>query len=1080
MVWDLNYLNKTLFFFLLMVLDKFPLIIAQDFFSHEDSMRYGKIFYFLFFLQLILFLYLIMRLYKAKREDIKRAEKEYRFRKLTEKTPLIVFQILIEGDGSIDFLYISDNLRNICEYSPEEIIEDPDLFIGMIHDEDYNYLQEKIQKNLSNPDDFGHLIRLKGKDKEIWAELNLMPSEMKNGAFIWDGYLIDITDKKMTERHLSDKSEQLEHYFSYATDLLCIADTKGRFIKVNKEWEKTLGYEINELEGESFLDFVHPDDLEDTVNAVSQLKNNEKITSFTNRYRSKDGNYRYFEWRASAIDSIIYANARDISERMEMEKRLKGSLSLLDAAIESTADGILVIDNQDRINIYNGKFIDILNIPEELLKSNDFNFLIDHISGKIKDKEKFQANIKYLKDNPHEICNYFLILLDGRVYETYSQPQIIDSQIVGRVWSFRDITERKRVENALRKSQELLDMAMKVANDGIWDWNLIENKVYFDSRYFTMAGYEPDEFPHSFHEWRKRVYPEHIKVCEQGIEDYLNGKTERFDIEFKFLKKDNNWMWIRGRGKGTEFDKEGRVIRFVGTHSDISKRKAAEEELEKERKRLNYIIEGTNAGTWEWNIQTGEAVFNEKWAQISGYTLKELEPVCIKTWKKLFYPGDIKKSSILLKKHFNRETGFYDCECRIRHKSGKWVWVQDRGKISLWTKDGRPLLMQGIHVDISARKRAEFALKENEEKLRTLFSSMTEMVALHEMVFDDKGRAVNYRITGINSAYCNITGMKEENILGKLATEIYGNSEPPYLVEYSKVAQTGKPIIFETYNALLRRYLSISAVSPGKNKFATITNDITDLKNVQQALKEKNKELEQIVYVASHDLRSPLVNIEGYSRELEYFSKDMEELIKKGHFEKLQESLKEQIPDVKDALFHIRNSTKQMDKLLKGLLKLSRSGRAALNIIPLDMNKLVLDIVSSFDFIIKEMNLLISIGDLPSCIGDEVQITQVVSNLIENAIKFLDPKKPGKINITGRIELYHSIYRIEDNGIGIDIRHQDKIFELFHRLSPDTYEGEGLGLTIARQIISRLNGSIRVESQLGKGSCFYISLPNTE
>ncbi|MEH8136735.1 diguanylate cyclase domain-containing protein, partial [Aeromonas veronii] len=134
--------------------------------------------------------------------------------------------------------------------------------------------------------------------------------------------------------------------------------------------------------------------------------------------------------------------------------------------------------------------------------------------------------------------------------------------------------------------------------------------------------------------------------------------------------------------------------------------RAMTEDLSLERSRLSAILEGTRVGTWEWNVQSGETVFNEEWARIVGYKLQELEPISIVTWAKLTHPGDLQKSEQLLKQYFAGELPFYECEARMRHKDGHWIWVLDRGKVGKWDRDGKPLIMYGTHQDIS-RSRQE-------------------------------------------------------------------------------------------------------------------------------------------------------------------------------------------------------------------------------------------------------------------------------------------------------------------------------------------------------------------------------------
>ncbi|MDZ7672842.1 MAG: PAS domain-containing protein [Halanaerobiales bacterium] len=120
-----------------------------------------------------------------------------------------------------------------------------------------------------------------------------------------------------------------------------------------------------------------------------------------------------------------------------------------------------------------------------------------------------------------------------------------------------------------------------------------------------------------------------------------------------------------------------------------------------------YILEGTDAGTWEWNVQTGKTIFNEIWAKMIGYTLKEISPTTIETWKKFTHPDDLEKVEKMLEEHFNGEIDQYKAEIRMKHKKGHWVWMLDQGKVISWTEDGKPLRMFGIHMDITERKQKE-------------------------------------------------------------------------------------------------------------------------------------------------------------------------------------------------------------------------------------------------------------------------------------------------------------------------------------------------------------------------------------
>lgn len=571
-----------------------------------------------------------------------------------------------------------------------------------------------------------------------------------------------------------------------------------------------------------------------------------------------------------------------------------------------------------------------------------------------------------------------------------------------------------------------------------------------------------------------------IKVLETGnaleTEEFLEDESGRryfLSVKFPLLGHDDESK------------------KLCGVFIEITDRKNFENEIIAGRNHFESMV-----GSFPGLIY--RCLFDQQWTMIYmsrdknnliGYDTSDFINNSVLSYASIIYPEDRENVYHVVSESAENARP-WAMEYRIVHKDGRIRWVLEEGW-AVRSEKGDIEYLDGFVSDITDRKMAEDAIVRNEERYKTIITvSNTGAWEYHvdqEYVWCSREY---FLILGRNPEHYIMDG--RPNLQEVWVELLHPDDIGKATHTFSEYLQNGSQGMYESIFRM--KHISGSWVwiwSRGqslRNEDGSISSvivgthiNVTDIRIANQTIYEKNKELEQIVYIASHDLRSPLVNVDGYSRELEYALLELKKHIAEGPGCSNDNAIStEIIPEMEDSLRHIRNSAMQMDSLLKGLLKLSRSGRAALNIRILDMNRVMYEVISSHSFQISACNAEVRVDNLPPCHGDDVQITQVFSNLVSNSLKYYDHGRPLVIRIGGTVDSGKSIYSVEDNGIGIALQHQERIFELFHRLDPNETDGEGLGLTIVRQILGRLDGSIRVESTPGLGCVFYVTLPYAE
>jgi PAS domain S-box-containing protein len=482
-----------------------------------------------------------------------------------------------------------------------------------------------------------------------------------------------------------------------------------------------------------------------------------------------------------------------------------------------------------------------------------------------------------------------------------------------------------------------------------------------------------------------------------------------------------------------------------------------------ERDRLEFVLEGTKAGLWEWNVQTGETVFDERWAALIGYTLSEISPVSIETWVHFTHPDDLALAKERLDACFRRETDLYQCEFRMRHKNGHLVWILDRGSVKSWTNDGKPLLMFGTHIDVSEVKNQALSMAEKERIYRGIFNSTYQFMAL----LDPDGRIVEMNDSGLK-----LTAMEPEQIVGCVLWECgcwiddgitrIAVKECIEQSQHGKVAQIEVKILdaIDKEKTILFNAKPILDENGELESIIVEGRPIQDIVDARQALIRKNEELDMFASVASHDMKEPLRMVASFMQ-----------LLEKNYNDKLDDKARQYIHFAVDG-------AKRMTNLINELLAYARVNRDMRNLEDVDLNDVVKEVLALLREVIKDKGSTITVEPLPMVRGYPVALRTLFTNLVSNGIKYQPEDRQATIRISSVENEDSWLIHVEDNGIGIAEEYHEEIFKLFKRLhTSDQYPGTGLGLSTCKRIIDEHGGTISVVSAENSGSTFSILLP---
>ncbi|MDB5932624.1 MAG: multi-sensor signal transduction histidine kinase [Polaromonas sp.] len=500
-------------------------------------------------------------------------------------------------------------------------------------------------------------------------------------------------------------------------------------------------------------------------------------------------------------------------------------------------------------------------------------------------------------------------------------------------------------------------------------------------------------------------------------------------------------------------------------------------DLASERQRLADIVEGTNAGSWVWQVQTGELSLDERWAALLGYDLQGLAPASMESLGQRMHPDDTAVTTAALKAHLRGQSEHFECEVRMRHRDGRWVCLLGRGKVSVWSADGKPQLMSGIHMDISEKQAAQMALRISEENFRHLFDS-----SLHGILQAMPDGAIQYA----NPAACRLFGLTQDEIRQRGRAGLVDPDDTRGHIFLAQARMSGE----SRGEVTMRRgdgshfecELSLTSYLNQRGEACSniFLRDVTkrklaeaEISALNKSLEDKvrqrtsqleaaNKELEAFSYSVAHDLRSPLSSIDGFSHLLEK-SVAAQKPERASHYKR-----------------RIRAGVRQMGELTDGLLRLAHISRTSLKAESVNLTSIAERVLEACQEREPGRSVKWHVAQGLLAVGDTELLRQVMENLIGNAWKFtakaaMPEIRVGQLQVSGDEQ---PTYFVRDNGAGFDMSYVGKLFGTFQRLhSPEEFSGSGIGLATSQRIILRHGGRIWAEGAVGQGATFFFALP---
>lgn len=823
------------------------------------------------------------------------AQQLHFIRHMAAQVPGLIYQAQVGTDGRSRIVYASDASRDIFELEPEDMQRSIRRVFERIHPDDLPELLQTLGRAGAGMGTWRHRFRVQLPRRGLrWCQAEAVPERAADGTILWYGFISDITHEKQAQDNMQRQHRLLD----------AVRQAQALFIEADDKRKVFDGLLSSLLTAAG-----------STYGFVGEVL-----------YDLNDQPYL----RAHAVTDISWDEA---SRRLYQQQQASGmEFRNLDTLFgHAMRTGEVVIAN------------DVANDPRARGTPSGHPPLLSFLGVPLKAGDRLVAMIG-LANQP-----------GGYSQKDVEFLQPLLGAVRQLVLAWRDHAERRRARQQLQATGALL--AQKTAALQVTFDSMSQGLIMVDSdghiRFYNRRLLELLDLPDA------------LLASQPRYQEVVRFQSERGDFGANYSLVEESMRPIIGREPDVppppryfRHTPDGKVLEIVTrtldtggmvrTYTDVTSFADAENALREERQRLQWVLEATRPGIWETNLETLEMKINSRWAEMLGYTVEELMPTTIDTWRQLVHPVDLERAQRLLEQHWKTETPYYECDIRMRHKSGRWIWINDRGRVHRRDEQGRALYMSGTHLDIHDRVEAQ-------EEVRAL-------------------------------------------------------------------------------NATLERRVA--------ERTAELERSVRDV--------------ESISYSIAHDLRAPLRAVNGFAGLI------------------LDEEADHLSANGRDMFERIQRSSRNMGAMISDMLELLRVVQVELHMAPVDMNA---QIRAALETVVPhDLQVRLDLQPLPRALGDPTLLRQVLTNLLDNALKYSRHRPVPQVQVGFDPE--RQAFFIRDNGMGFDMARAQKLFGLFQRLhAGSNVPGTGIGLAIVARIIERHGGRIWAESRPDEGACFWWTLP---